>query len=294
LVVVGTLRSSTIEGLTYRAMALRVVRHTGEYEEAAIGPGEIVDVSIAEDVIYAIRTETPDGDVGNNVLHRSDDRGASWDVITSAPDGIVGVEFQDGARGYVWTANTIHRTEDSGTIWETTRVPWTIHRGKPAPVVDSDGYLWLPIGHSINWRPDGNRVVRVSPELRIDEIIGPINWIITSIVVSQDERVIVVGHTHDATRVAFSETKGVWRLRVVHEWSEIKPKFLTAGDGELAGIFIADVPKTVVYRSTDGGTTWQTWPAPERRMEFICQTDSGGIWSIGGRDRVYYDLPRVP
>jgi photosystem II stability/assembly factor-like uncharacterized protein len=237
-------------------MAALIVGETKGLALADLSEASVQAMATEEEVLYAGLSggSQPTG------LYRSDDRGRTWQVISSGPGmaiNTLAVHPTDDARLYAGTAggplgaNNVWRSDDGGQTWHNFNLSLPADSDRTTPAVtaivaDPNQPEILYIG------TDGQGVYRViEGQLRF-ELIGDMSLSdshIKQLEFGSNRRLNAVTNAG-----LFVTTDDTWQK--IETLPEVAVSLAVAFDDPQT--LYAGCPTSGVYRSTDGGQTWES------------------------------------
>lgn len=237
-------------------------------------------------LVYVVVTASVASNSEEGFLVRSTDGGESWSTIETAPEGIIGVEFESRDSGFVWSDVMIYRTDDGGRSWIGAESPARIHRGRPRPVVTTDGSLWMALGY-LSVESATNHLIRVMPDLTIDSRLNT-PFEVGAMDASEDDLWLLAAvEQHDRIDL-MRITAGDKQLRVVHSMPSGLPTYVAVKGSEVV-ILMSDRGSGAdsLYVSADGGQSLSRKRPAERLITSICSLGIENAWFMGSSGTIY-------
>lgn len=212
----------------------------------------------------------------------SHDAGKSWSRLSNGPPLLLGAAMGSQGTAYAWTSSLIYFSSPIDSKWTSRPFSPILERGRPVPVVDSDGWLWVvqnrqrgPISRIVAL--DSGLEVKIDQDLT-DKIVG--------IAASGDVLALALQKNgFGSSLVALADKRrGSLDVRKVSDLGNDLVVDFDASVSEFAAIMSrvsgVTASRYVVFESLDGGAQ-QRFTVESDMPEQVCITPSGIRWVAG-------------
>jgi hypothetical protein len=276
------------------AVAFRVSAD-GSVHQSELGGGMLTSISSPDNrTAYAVRRHWFPDRPEEGVLFRSDDYGLTWQLVPTAPPGLIGVAFGSPAVGFVWSRSHIYHTSDEGRTWSGVESPGPLPWGEPVPRLDGSGALWIAAGHNSEFNRQHNAIARVAPDLGRDSALVGSDFSVWAMDVGDDGALWLLTRVEpgpgsvNVLRLAPGRPPG--DLKKVAEFPNGLPQRLRVfGQDIIAVIAKPFAVPNYAYEmvSRDAGATWRKVTPRATDFDEVCFVSAQSSWIVRPAGAIY-------